>query len=304
MTLRLGINGFGRIGRTVFRIAEHHPDIKVVAINDLTADANLPMLTKYDTVMGRFDSDPTLVDGHLRTAHQSAKVLTERDPSKLPWKDLGVDIAIECTGVFRKRDQVAMHITAGAKKAILCVPSKDKVDATIVIGVNDDALRPEHLVVSNASCTTNCLAPMVKVLDMAFGIKRGLMTTVHAYTNGQALVDVYDTEDFRRGRSAANNVVPSTTGAAKAVGEVLPHLKGKLDGMAVRVPVVDGSLTDLVADWLMPQYVMAAREQLAAVPNGAERWKVLRMTANDLVALRRCDLNAARLALERAKEVT
>ena len=199
---------------------------------------------KYDTVMGRFPDEVSLEGDILKTGSQSVKLIAERDPSSLPWGELGVDIVIESTGIFRQRDQLENHITAGAKRVVLTVPSKDEIDYTVVLGVNDDGLLPEHRIVSNASCTTNCLAPMAKVLNDSFGIDMGVINTIHAYTNDQRLADVPHS-DWRRSRAAAENVIPTTTGAARAVGKVLPELDGKLDGIAMRVPVPDGSVVDL-----------------------------------------------------------
>jgi len=244
--MKVAINGFGRIGRAVFRVLNAKPGVEVVAINDLAAPEALAHLLKYDTVMGTLRDNVTLDGDTLRTETQTVKMLSVRQPAELPWKALGVDFAIESSGVFRKREQIAAHLQAGASKVVLTVPSKDEIDATVVLGVNDHELRPEHKIVSNASCTTNCLAPVAAVLDSEFGIDSGLMTTVHAYTNDQSLADVAH-PDLRRARAAAQNIIPTSTGAAKAVGKVLPQLKGKLDGMAMRVPVLDGSIVDLVA---------------------------------------------------------
>ena len=253
MSITIGINGFGRIGRLVFRsILERNANgngqraFDVVAVNDLTDAATLAHLFKYDSVHGIYpgsvevDGDTLVIDG------DRFKVFSERDPSALPWGDLGTDVVVESTGVFRTREKAGLHLKGGAKKVVISAPASGDVDATIVMGVNDDILTGDEEVVSNASCTTNCLAPMVKVLDDAFGVEKGFMTTVHAYTSDQALQDAPH-KDLRRARAAAVNIVPTTTGAAKAVGLVLPELKGKLDGFAVRVPVPDGSLTDLSA---------------------------------------------------------
>lgn len=245
--MKVAINGFGRIGRAVYRILHEHEGVDVVAVNDLFDPAALVHMFKYDSVMGRFKR-PVGLDGNtLKTDKFATRLTAERDPAALPWKELGVDYVIEATGVFRKREQCAMHLEAGAKKVILTVPSKDKIDATIVLGVNDGDLKAEHRIISNASCTTNCLAPIVYVLDKEFGVERGLMTTVHAYTNDQRLVDMPHS-DPRRSRAAALSIIPTTTGAARAVGMVLPHLDGKLDGMAMRVPTPTGSVVDLVAE--------------------------------------------------------
>ena len=241
---RIAINGFGRIGRTVYRIVSDRKDIEVVAINDLFDNDQLAYLLKYDTVMGVFEKD-VRVDGDAMTVDGRRILMTEeKDPAKLPWGKLGVDVVVEATGKLVTREKLQKHLDAGAKRVILTVPPKDEIDAMVVVGVNDDALRKEHRIVSNASCTTNCLAPVAKILDEAFGIQDGFMTTVHAYTNDQRLADVAH-KDLRRARAAAENIIPTTTGAARAVGKVLPRLKGKLDGMAIRVPVPDGSVVDL-----------------------------------------------------------
>ncbi|MBT4752191.1 MAG: type I glyceraldehyde-3-phosphate dehydrogenase [Fidelibacterota bacterium] len=241
--MRIGINGFGRIGRSVFRILNAREDVEVVAINDIFDKGALTYLLKYDTVMGRFPETVSLEGDMMKTESQSVKLLAERDPRLLPWKEMGVDMVIESTGIFRTKAQLQNHISSGAKRVILTVPAKDEIDYTVVLGVNDDGLKPEHKIVSNASCTTNCLAPMAKVLNDAFGIELGVINTIHAYTNDQRLADVPHS-DWRRSRAAAENVIPTTTGAAKAVGKVLPELEGKLDGIAMRVPVPDGSVVD------------------------------------------------------------
>jgi glyceraldehyde 3-phosphate dehydrogenase len=243
---KIGINGFGRIGRSVFRILSNRDDVQVVAINDLFENQQLVYLLKYDSVMRVFPKEVTADDDFMYVDGQKIAMTAERDPAKIPWGELGVDIVIESTGVFTKKEQLQKHLQGGAKKVILTVPASDEIDATIVMGVNDDTLKPEHRLVSNASCTTNCLAPLAKILDERFGIEEGFITTVHAYTNDQRLADVPH-KDFRRSRAAAQNIIPTTTGAARAVGKVLPKLKGKLDGMAMRVPVPDGSIVDLVA---------------------------------------------------------
>jgi glyceraldehyde 3-phosphate dehydrogenase len=246
MGVKIGINGFGRIGRLVFRVVHERDDVEVLAVNDITNAECLAHLLKYDSVHGKFKgkveakSDSIVVDG------KEVRVLAEKDPAKLPWKDMGVEVAVESTGVFRKRDDIARHIEAGARKVLLSVPAKDEIDATIVLGVNDDDLKPEHKIVSNASCTTNCLAPVTKVLHDSFGIKQGLMTTIHSYTNDQRILDLPH-KDLRRARAAAMSMIPTTTGAAKAVGKVIPDLDGKLNGMAVRVPTCDASMVDFVA---------------------------------------------------------
>ena len=242
--MKVAINGFGRIGRSVFRILNSKEDVNIVAINDIFDKGALTYLLKYDTVMGRFPDEVTLEGDMLKTGSQSVKLIAEKDPLSLPWGELGVDIVIESTGIFRQREQLENHLKAGAKRVVLTVPSKDEIDYTVVLGVNDDGLLPEHKIVSNASCTTNCLAPMAKVLNDSFGIEMGVINTIHAYTNDQRLADVPHS-DWRRSRAAAENVIPTTTGAARAVGKVLPELDGKLDGIAMRVPVPDGSVVDL-----------------------------------------------------------
>lgn len=249
MSINVAINGFGRIGRAVFRIIATRPEsgINVVAINDLADDDVLAYLLEYDSVMGPFGQDVEVADGIMKVGDHSISMLRETDPGQLPWEELSVDIVIEATGVFRDRASLEKHLQAGAKRVVLTVPAKDSIDETVVLGVNDDQLDDGDIIVSNASCTTNCLAPVVKVLNDEFGIKHGVMTTVHAYTNDQRLADVPH-KDLRRSRAATENIIPTTTGAAKAVGEVLPELKGKLDGMAMRVPVPDGSTVDLVVE--------------------------------------------------------
>ncbi len=244
MTTRVAVNGFGRIGRSVFRILSDRPDVEVVAINDLFENDQLAYLLKYDTVMGVFEKPVAVRGDRMVVGEREVLMTAEKDPARLPWTKLGVDVVIESTGKILTRDALQKHLLAGAKKVILTVPPKDEIDAMIVIGVNDHVLRPEHRIVSNASCTTNCLAPLAKILDESFGIEDGFMTTVHAYTNDQRLADVPH-KDLRRARAAAENIIPTTTGAARAVGKILPRLKGKLDGMAMRVPVPDGSIVDL-----------------------------------------------------------
>jgi len=245
MAIKVGINGFGRIGRLVFRRMMQTGGFDVVAINDLTDAKTLSHLLKYDSVHGKYPGEVKALESGVSVNGKEIKITAEKDPSKLGWAGMGVDIVIESTGVFSSKEKLNMHITAGAKKVILTAPPKDDLDAIIVLGVNDDVLKPEHKIISNASCTTNCLAPMVKVLDDTFGIVKGLMTTIHAYTNDQVMLD-QPHKDLRRARAGAANIIPTTTGAAKAVGKVLPQLKGKLDGFALRVPVPDGSLTDFV----------------------------------------------------------
>lgn len=242
--MKVAINGFGRIGRSVFRILEGVEGIDVVAINDLFDNEALRYLLNYDTVMGTFPGNLALQDDALVTDKGSVQMLCERDPAALPWGEMGIDVVVEATGAFRKREQLEQQLAAGAGRIILTVPAKDAIDYTVVLGVNDQGLNPSHRIISNASCTTNCLAPMAKVLDDSFGIREGVINTVHAYTNDQRLADVPHT-DWRRSRAAAENIIPTSTGAAKAVGEVLPQLKGRLHGIAARVPVPDGSVVDL-----------------------------------------------------------
>jgi len=241
------INGFGRIGRTVFRILDKRGDVDVVAINDLFDNEALRYLLHYDTVMGPFDGALRLEGDDLVTPYGRTRMLCERDPLKLPWNDLGIDVVVESTGIFTAKEQLTQHLRAGAKRVVLTVPAKDAIDYTVVLGVNDDGLKPEHRIISNASCTTNCLAPLAKVLHNSFGIVEGVINTVHAYTNDQRLADVPHS-DWRRSRAAAENIIPTSTGAAKAVGMVLPELKGRLDGIAARVPVPDGSVVDLFVE--------------------------------------------------------
>ena len=243
--MNVAINGFGRIGRSVFRILNSQKKINVVAINDIADNEAMAYLLKYDTVMGPF-KDSVEIDGDiLKTSFNNIKMLAEREPSQLPWGEMGVDVVIESTGIFRTKKQLDGHIKAGAKRVILTVPAKDEIDYTLVIGVNDNGLTDDHKIISNASCTTNCLAPMAKILNDSFGIEHGVINTIHAYTNDQRLADVPHS-DWRRSRAAAENIIPTTTGAARAVGKVLPELNGKLDGIAMRVPVPDGSVVDSV----------------------------------------------------------
>jgi glyceraldehyde 3-phosphate dehydrogenase len=243
--MRIAINGFGRIGRSVFRILDGMDGMEVAAINDISDNEALAYLLEHDTVMGPFQGTIDLDGDTMRTGFQTVKMTAIGEPADLPWKELGIEYVIEATGRFRKRAEIAQHLDAGAEKVILTVPAKDEIDCTVVLGVNEADLEAEHQIVSNASCTTNCLAPVAKVLHETFGIASGVMTTVHAYTNDQRLADVPHS-DWRRSRAAAENIIPTSTGAAKAVGKVLPELAGKLDGMAMRVPIPDGSIVDLV----------------------------------------------------------
>jgi glyceraldehyde 3-phosphate dehydrogenase len=266
--MKVAINGFGRIGRSVFRILDQRADIDVVAINDLADNEALLYLLRYDTVMGGFQGRVGLEGDHLVTAHSRVAMLFEKNPSALPWRDLGVDVVIEATGKFTQREQAAQHLTAGAGRVLLTVPAKDEIDYTVVLGVNEDGLKPEQRIISNASCTTNCLAPLARVLHENFGIVEGVINTVHAYTNDQRLADVPHS-DWRRSRAAAENIIPTSTGAAKAVGKVLPELKGRLDGIASRVPVPDGSVVDLFVELgtrVSVESVHAAVRAAAATP--------------------------------------
>ncbi|MBO8130240.1 MAG: type I glyceraldehyde-3-phosphate dehydrogenase [Candidatus Marinimicrobia bacterium] len=248
MSVKVGINGFGRIGRCILRAMKNTgKDIDVVAVNDLIDASTLAVLLKYDSVHREFPGEVYADGENLVVDGKKIKVLSEKDPSKLPWKELGVDIAIESTGVFRKREQIAAHLVAGAKKVVLTVPAKDEIDATVVLGVNDDVLTGKEQIVSNASCTTNCAAPMAKVMNDNFGIKQGFLITIHAYTMDQRLLDAPH-KDLRRARAAAMSTVPTTTGAARAIGKVIPALKGKMDGVAYRVPVPDASVVDLILE--------------------------------------------------------
>src|SRR4051794_20966575 len=247
MAVRVGINGFGRIGRLVFRaLAQRPSDFDVVAINDLADPKHLAVLLKYDSVHGRYRGTVEAAEQSLIVDGKVIRITSERDPANLPWKKLGCQIALESTGFFTNRASLQKHLDAGAERVVLSAPAKDELDATLVLGVNDHVINPKLRIVSNASCTTNCLAPMAKVLNDTFGIEKGLMTTIHAYTNDQRVADQIH-EDMYRSRAAAVNMIPTKTGAAKAVGEVIPELKGKLTGFAVRVPVPDGSMTDLTA---------------------------------------------------------
>jgi len=246
MAIKVGINGFGRIGRLAVRRMFELGGYDVVAINDLADAKTMATLFKYDSVHRQFKGDVKVTDTGFSINGKDVIYTSEKDPLNLAWDKKGVDIVLECTGVFTKKEKLEMHLKAGAKKVILSAPPKDDIDAIVVLGVNDDVLKPEHRIISNASCTTNCLAPMVKVLEDNFGIEKGFMTTVHAYTNDQVMLD-QPHKDLRRARAGAVSIIPTTTGAAKAVGKVLPSMKGKLDGFSHRVPTPDGSITDFVA---------------------------------------------------------
>ena len=266
MATRVALNGFGRIGRNILRTAWNDPGVEFVHINDLTSDEMLAYLLKNDSVHGPWDQDVEAVDGGIRIGDKVVTTSATPDPRELPWGASGVDVAMECTGVFRARDKASYHLEAGAKKVIISAPAGDP-DITVCMGVNDDKLKDEHRIISNASCTTNCLSPVAKVLHATYGIESGLMTTVHSYTMDQRLLDAPH-KDFRRSRAAALNMVPTTTGAAKAVGLVLPELDGKLNGMAIRVPTPNVSLVDLVFRSQKPMTAEGINEALAAAANG------------------------------------
>jgi glyceraldehyde 3-phosphate dehydrogenase len=281
--MRIAINGFGRIGRAVFRIVEERSDLQVVAVNDLFDHEVLRYLLNYDTVMGPFSHPLSLDNGEFVTPKGRVKLLSERDPSQLPWDELGVDAVVEATGAFRSREQLQKHLDAGAPRVVLTVPAKDEIDYTVVLGVNDDGLAPEHRIISNASCTTNCLAPMARVLHEEFGILEGVINTVHAYTNDQRLADVPHS-DWRRSRAAAENIIPTSTGAAKAVGVVLPELKGRLDGIASRVPVPDGSVVDLFVKLGRSATVEEVDRAVRTASESAHMQGVLQYSARPLVS--------------------
>lgn len=264
--VKVGINGFGRIGRLVLRQALVNEKFEIIAINDLCDANTLAHLLKYDSTHGIFNADIQVEENALVVNGNKVVICAEKDPEQLPWKALGVDLVVESTGIFTKRETAAKHIAAGAKKVIISAPAKNEVDATIVLGVNDDTITGNEEIISNASCTTNCLAPMAKVLEDSFGIEKGFMTTIHAYTNDQRILDLPH-KDLRRARSAGSSIIPTSTGAAKAIGLVVPELAGKLDGMAMRVPVPDGSVTDLTV--ILKN--TATREEInAAVQKAAE----------------------------------
>ena len=281
--MRIAINGFGRIGRSVFRLLNAKEGVEVVAINDLADSEALAYLLRHDTVMGPFQETAEIQGDYMVTPNQKVKMTEIPNPAELPWKEMGIDFVVEATGIFRTRAQIAQHIDAGARKVLLTVPAKDEIDATIVLGVNDEDLKPEHQIVSNASCTTNCLAPLAYVLDKEFGIEHGLMTTVHAYTNDQRLADVPHS-DWRRSRAAAENTIPTTTGAARAVGKVMPQLAGKLDGMAMRVPVPNGSVVDLVTIMSRDVTVEKVREAVRAAAETDRLKSTLRYATEALVS--------------------
>ena len=281
--MRSAINGFGRIGRNVFRILENTAGADVVAINDLTDAATLAHLLEHDSIHGRFDGKVKASKGAITVNGRKITITSERDPANLPHAANKIDFVVEATGVFATRAACSKHLEAGAKKVLLTVPPKDEIDAMIVMGVNQDSLKGDDLIISNASCTTNCLAPMAKALDDAFGIDHGLMTTVHAYTNDQRILDLPH-GDLRRARAAAVNIIPTSTGAARAVGKVLPKLAGKLDGMAMRVPVPDGSVVDLVARLKKPASAEKVNEALAAAAKKGPLKGILEFSTKPLVS--------------------
>ena len=268
MAKKVAINGFGRIGRMTFRILENDPELEVVAINDLTDPSMLAHLLEFDSVHGKFSGDFEVNDGQLHVNGRKIHTTAERDPAALPWKQLEIDLVLECTGAFLSRDKSEAHLSAGAKKVVISAPAKGNIDHTVVMGVNDDTIDPAvHQVVSNGSCTTNCLAPVVKVIDDTFGVERGVMTTIHSYTNDQRILDLPH-KDKRRARAAAMSMIPTSTGAAKAIGLVLPHLAGKLDGMAVRVPTPNVSLVDIVLETKAEVTSEAVNAALKAAADG------------------------------------
>ena len=282
MAIPVAINGFGRIGRLVFRVLAKSKTLEVVAVNDVGAAEVNAHLLKYDSTHGRYPGEVRLEGTSLVVDGRKVAMLQEKDPAKLPWKALGIGYVVEGTGVFTSREQCSLHLADGAKKVLLTAPAKDDLDAMIVLGVNDETLRPEHRLVSNASCTTNCLAPIAKVIHEAFGIERGFMNTVHAYTNDQRILDLPH-KDLRRARAAAENIIPSTTGAAKAVGKIIPALKGKLDGLSLRVPVKDGSIVDLTAVVKTPATVAEVNAALRKAAEGPlKRW--VRYTEDPIVS--------------------
>ncbi len=283
MAIKVAINGFGRIGRLVYRHAFGRDEYDVVAVNDLTSPEILAHLLKYDSVHGRFPADVAPTESGIKVGTRTLKVLSERDPARLPWKSLGVDVVIESTGLFTKRDAAAKHLDAGARRVLISAPATDP-DVMIVPGVNDSLFDPEkHHIISTASCTTNCLAPVAKILNDTFGIKYGLMTTIHAYTNDQEILDAPH-KDLRRARAAALSIIPTTTGAARAVTKVLPELKGRMDGISVRVPVSDGSLVDLTFETEKPTSVEAINAAMRKAADGAMK-NILEYTEDPIVSV-------------------
>ena len=284
MAIKVGINGFGRIGRNILRaVLQDDGELEFVAVNDITSPETLAHLLKYDSVLGNLIEPVTLDGDRIRVGDRSFQVLSERDPAALPWGDLGVQVVLESTGLFTARDDAAKHLTAGAKKVVITAPAKGP-DLMVVLGVNDDLYDPAtHHIISNASCTTNCLAPLAKVLNDSFGLKRGWMTTVHAYTNDQRLLDLPH-KDLRRARAAALSMIPTTTGAAAAVGQVLPELKGKLDGISMRVPTPNVSVVDLVADLERPTTADEVNAAFAAAESGPLKG-ILHLSTEPLVSI-------------------
>ena len=286
MAVNIGINGFGRIGRLVFRRVLQQGGFNVVGINDITDAKTLAYLLKYDSVHGIFDGDVKSEENAIVVNGKKYRVMAEKDPSKLPWKELGADIIVEGTGIFTSREKLQPHITAGAKKVLLTAPAKDEIDATVVLGVNDSILTGKEQFLSNASCTTNCLAPMVKVLHQSFGLEQGFITTIHSYTNDQRLLDLPH-KDLRRARAAAMSIIPTTTGAARTVGKVIPELKGKLDGFSLRVPTPDASITDFVAVLKKPatrEQVNEAMKQAASGPmKGILQYSEEELVSTDII---------------------
>lgn len=245
---KIAINGFGRIGRTITRIAKLHGHFNIVAINDIAPPEALLYAFRYDSIHGRYPGSAEILDNTMNIDGDPFLILSERDPAKLPWRELGVDYVIESTGAFRHLAQLQQHLDAGAQRVILTVPCKDRLDTTLVMGVNDEVVNADARIISNASCTTNCAAPLAKIIHESFGIRKGLLTTVHAYTSDQRLIDAPHKSDMRRSRNAATNIVPTSTGAARAIGQVIPELAGRLDGLAMRVPVPDGSVVDFTLE--------------------------------------------------------
>jgi glyceraldehyde 3-phosphate dehydrogenase len=282
MAVKVGVNGFGRIGRNVFRAALKDPEVEIVAVNDLATPRDLAHLLKYDSVHGVLDADISADDNSITVNGRQVKVLAERDPAQIPWADLGVDIVIESTGLFVKRADASKHLEGGAKKVIISAPAKDP-DVTVVLGVNDQAIKPDDKIISNASCTTNCLGPIAKVLRESFGIVKGFMTTCHAYTNDQKILDLIH-KDPRRARAAAMSIIPTSTGAAKAIGLVIPELQGKLDGLSLRVPVFDGSIVDLVVEVEKSADIETINAAMKAAANGPMKG-ILQYTEDPIVSI-------------------
>ena len=284
MSVRVGINGFGRIGRNFFRAAKkQQAPVDLVAVNDLGDAKQMAHLLRYDSVLGPLEGDVEVVDGAIRAAGDEFRLLNERDPGSLPWRALGVEVVVESTGLFTKRESAQLHLDAGAEKVVISAPATDP-DVTVVLGVNDDAYdREEHRIISNASCTTNCIGPVAKVLNDAFGIESGFMTTTHAYTNDQSILDLPDS-DLRRARAAAINLIPTSTGAARAIGLVIPELQGRLDGVAVRAPVPDGSIVDLVATLDAEVTVEEVNAQFAGVADTGRLAGILKYADEPIVS--------------------